>query len=91
MDVVAGGIRFPVRGGWPLVVSGVWGWSARVLPSHVLVLLVPGGLWPSGIGWWAVVTCSRGGPGQGTLRWTRASKQAGKALRSQGHHHARVM
>ena len=38
-----------------------------------------------------VVTRSRGGPGHGTLRWTRASKQAGKALRSQGHHHARVM
>ena len=39
----------------------------------------------------SVVTRSRGGPGHGTLRWTRASKQAGKALRSQGHHHARVM
>ena len=37
------------------------------------------------------VTRSRWGPGHGTLRWTRASKQAGKALRSQGHHHARVM
>ena len=34
---------------------------------------------------------SRGGPGHGTLGWTRASTQAGKALRSQGHHHARVM
>ena len=32
-----------------------------------------------------------GGPGHGTLRWTRTSEQAGKALRSQGHHHARVM
>ena len=38
-----------------------------------------------------LLTRSRGGPGHGTLRWTRASKQAGKALRSQGHHHARVM
>ena len=38
-----------------------------------------------------VLTRSRGGPGHGTLRWTRTSKQAGKALRSQGHHHTRVM
>ena len=38
-----------------------------------------------------VVTRSFGGPGHGTLRWTRPSKQAGKALRSQGHHYARVM
>ena len=38
-----------------------------------------------------VVTRSRGGPGHGTLRWTRTSEQAGKALRSQGHHCARVM
>ena len=38
-----------------------------------------------------VVRRSRGGPGHGTLRWTRTSKHAGKALRSQGHHHARVM
>ena len=38
-----------------------------------------------------MVTRSRGGPGHGTLRWTRASKQAGKALCSQGHHDARVM
>ena len=37
------------------------------------------------------VTRSRGGPGHGTLPWTRTSKQAGKALRSQGHHYARVM
>ena len=33
----------------------------------------------------------RGGPGHGTLRWTRTGEQAGKALRSQGHHYARVM
>ena len=38
-----------------------------------------------------LVTRSRGGPGHGTLRWTRTSEQAGKALRSQGHHCARVM
>ena len=38
-----------------------------------------------------LMTRSGGGPGHGTLRWTRTSKQAGKALRSQGHHHARVM
>ena len=37
------------------MVGGVWGWSARVLPSHALVLLVHGGLWPDGVGWWAVV------------------------------------
>ena len=55
MHVVAWGIRRLVRGGWPLVVSGVWGWSARWLPSHTLVLLVHGGLWPGGVGWWAVV------------------------------------
>ena len=38
-----------------------------------------------------LMTRSRGGPGHGPLRWTRTSKQAGKALRSQGHHYARVM
>ena len=63
MDVVAGGIqiRFLVRGGWlvlggwPLAVGGVCGWSARWLPSHSLVLFVHGGLWPGGVGRWAVV------------------------------------
>ena len=61
VDVVAGGIWFLVwggwlvRGGWPLVVGGVCGWSARWLPSHSLVLFVHGGLWPGGVGWWAVV------------------------------------
>ena len=61
VDVVAGGIRFLVRGGWlvqgrlPLVVGGVRGWSAGWLPSHSLVLFVPGGLWPGWVGWWAVV------------------------------------
>ena len=61
VDVVAGGIRFRVRGGWlvpggwPLVVGGVRGWSARWLPSHSLVLFVHGGLWCGGVGWWAVV------------------------------------
>ena len=38
-----------------------------------------------------LLTRSRGGPGHGTLRWTRASEQAGKALRSQGHQCAHVM
>ena len=42
-------------GGWPLVVGGVCGWSARWLPSHSLVLFVQGGLWPCGVGSWAVV------------------------------------
>ena len=61
MDVVAGGIRFLVRGGvagtggWPLVVGGVRGWSARWLPSQSVVLFVHGGLWPGGVGWWVVV------------------------------------
>ena len=61
VDVVAGGIRFLVRGGWlvrrgwPLVVGGVCAWSARWLPSHSLVLFVHGRLWPCGVGWWAVV------------------------------------
>ena len=52
---VAGGIRCLVRGGRPLVVGGVWGWSAGLLPSHTLVLLVHGGLWSGGVGSWAVV------------------------------------
>ena len=55
VDVVAGQIQCLVRGGWPLVVGGVWGWSARWLPSHTRVLLVPGVLWPGGVGWSAVV------------------------------------
>ena len=38
-----------------------------------------------------LLTRSRGGAGHGTLRWTRASEQAGKALRSQGHQCAHVM
>ena len=37
------------------MVGGVCGWSARWLPSHTLVLFVHGGLWPDGVGWWAVV------------------------------------
>ena len=44
-----------VRGGWHLAVAGVCGWSARWLPSHPLVLFVHGGLWPGGVGRWAVV------------------------------------
>ena len=63
VDVVAGGIRIRflvrrgwlVRGGWPLAVGGVCGWSARWLPSHSLVLFVHAGLWPGGVGWCAVV------------------------------------
>ena len=63
VDVVAGGIRIRflvrrgwlVRGGWSLAVGGVCGWSARWLPSHSLVLFVHGGLWPGGVGRWAVV------------------------------------
>ena len=37
------------------MVGGVCGWSAWWLPSHSLVLFVHGGLWPGGVGWWAVV------------------------------------
>ena len=37
------------------MVGGVCGWGARWLPSHSLVLFVHGGLWPGGVGWWAVV------------------------------------
>ena len=61
VDVVAGGIRFLVRGGgwygggWPVVVVGLCGWRARWLPFPSLVLFVHGGLWPAGVGWWAVV------------------------------------
>ena len=35
------------------VVAG--GYGARWLPSHTMVLLVHGGLWPGCVGWWAVV------------------------------------
>ena len=50
--MVAGGVRIRflvrgwwlVRGGWLLVVGGVCGWSARWLPSRLLVLFVHGGL-----------------------------------------------
>ena len=50
MDTVPG-----TGGGWPLAVGGVLGRSARWLPSHTLVLLVHGGLWTGGVGWWEVV------------------------------------
>ena len=61
--MVAGGVRIRflvrgwwlVRGGWLLAVGGVCGWSARWLPSRPLVLFVHGGLWPGGVGRWAVV------------------------------------
>ena len=49
-DTVPGKGGWLVRGGWPLVVHGVCGWSARWLPSHSLVLFVHGGLWPRGAG-----------------------------------------
>ena len=54
-DTVPGSGGVAGTGGWPLVVGGVCGWSARWLPSHSLVLFVHGGLWPGGVGWWAVV------------------------------------
>ena len=40
------GDAVPGTGGRPLVVGGVWGWCTRWLPSHTLMLLVHGGLWP---------------------------------------------
>ena len=55
VDVVAEGYGAWFGWGWPLVVGGVLGWSARWLPSHTLVLLVHGRLWPGGVGWCAVV------------------------------------
>ena len=54
-DTVPGTGGWLVRGGWPLAVGGVCGWSARWLPSHSLVLFVHGGLWPGGVEGWAVV------------------------------------
>ena len=49
------GDAFPGTGG--LVPGGRRGigWSARLQPSHALVLFVHGGLWPGGLGWSAVV------------------------------------
>ena len=62
-----GGIWCLVWGGWPLVVSVVWGRSAWWLPSHTLVLLVHRGSRPGGVGWWAVVVSGGdvGGGGDG--------------------------
>ena len=37
------------------MVGGVCGWNAWWLPSHSLLLFLDGGLWPGGVGWWAVV------------------------------------
>ena len=54
-DTVPGTGGVADTGGWPLAVGGVCGWSARWLPSHPLVLFVHGGLWPGGVGRWAVV------------------------------------
>ena len=54
-DTVPGTGGVAGTGGWPLAVGGVCGWSARWLPSHSLVLFVHGGLWPGGVGRWAVV------------------------------------
>ena len=68
--------------------------------ARMVVLVWCGRVWAVVADWAAgfgccgtvvVVTRSRGGPGHGTLRWTRTSEQAGKALRSQGHHCACVM
>ena len=52
VDVVAGRIRFLVGGGRSLVVGGAVGLSAWwvVRPSHALMLLMHGGLWPGGVG-----------------------------------------
>ena len=52
--MVAAGVRL-IRGWW--LVRGGWvcGRGVRRLPSRPLVLLVYGGLWPGGVGRWAVV------------------------------------
>ena len=52
--MVAAGVRL-VRGWW--LVRGGWacGRGVRRLPSRLLVLLVYGGLWPGGVGRWALV------------------------------------
>ena len=52
--MVAAGVRL-VRGWW--LVRGGWvcGRGVRRLPSRPLVLFVYGGLWPGGVGRWAVV------------------------------------
>ena len=61
VDVVAGGIRWLVWGGWPLVVGGVCGWSARWLPSHTLAVCAPGVVAP----WGRVVASGSCGGGVG--------------------------
>ena len=66
-----------------LVLTG----KAKAKDRVKATLIVQGIKDPAG----ASMTRSRGGPGHGTLRWTRASEQAGKALRSQGHQCAHVM
>ena len=66
VDVVAGRIRFLVGGGGrSQVVGGLVGLSAWwvVLPFHGLVLFVHGGLWPGGVGWWALVAVPQGNEG----------------------------
>ena len=63
-------------------------WSTREKETYALIgALQKFGAWIQS----TVLTRSRGGPGHGTLRRTRTGKQASKALRSQGHPHARVM
>ena len=57
-------------------------------PSTIAMIVLESGHYYQGE---PLVTRSRGGPVHGTLRRTRTSKQAGKALRSQGHPHARIM
>ena len=49
------GDTVPGTGGRSLVVGGVWEFSAWLLQSHALVLLVHGGLWSAVVGWLAVV------------------------------------
>ena len=52
--MVAAGVRL-VRGWWLVRRGWVCGRGARWLPSRPLVLFVYGGLWPGGVGRWAVV------------------------------------
>ena len=86
--------------GWAMYTVGSAPLSAGLGPGSAGWAAAPGGclwLWVRGLGLFVSFPL-RGagdafpwGAGHRTLRWTRASEQAGKALRSQGHQCAHVM